>query len=99
MEYITQYMWKEQDGGMTTLDRFRLWFWKLEYIEVYLLTPFQSFQNFTSQQPLLGEFITFKFLVVFDKHWMRICVLQSRIYAWFLLFQLISVMHLRNRTI
>jgi hypothetical protein len=24
MEYITQYMWKEQDGGMTTLDRFRL---------------------------------------------------------------------------
>ncbi|KAJ6384290.1 hypothetical protein OIU78_027571 [Salix suchowensis] len=24
MEYIAQYMWKEQDGGMTTLDRFRL---------------------------------------------------------------------------
>jgi hypothetical protein len=93
MEYITQYMWKEQDGGMTTLDRFRLWFWKLEHVEVNLLTPFQSFQDSTSQQPLLGEFITFKFLVV------CICVLQSRIYAWFLLFQLIAVMHLRNWTI
>jgi hypothetical protein len=97
MEYITQYMWKEQDGGMTTLDRFRLWFWKLEHVEVNW--TIQSFQDSTSQQPLLGEFITFKFLVVFDKHWMCICVLQSRIYAWFLLFQLIAVMHLRNWTI
>jgi len=45
-DYIVQYRWKERDGDISTLDRFRLWFWKWEHTEITL------FISYGHQRPL-----------------------------------------------